>query len=106
MMTILFIIYFIDHHVSDVNTIKSQRNQDTLKICRVELCTELFYAIIPTLFPSMLCADLISLTFVTLLMFFYSCAVLRKCMNSVSSIPEHWHFGSTSWLAANQSDGH
>ena len=40
----------------------------TLKICRVELCTELFYAIIPT---SFLCfADLLSLHLVT----FYFCS--------------------------------
>jgi len=54
----------------------------------------------------MLCADLLSLYLITLLMFFYSCVVLRKYMRSVSSIPEHWHSGSTSWLAANQSGGH
>ena len=57
------------------DSIKQFSNNPTLhifnsgKICRVELCTELFYAIIPTLF---LCffADLLSLHLVT---FFYTC---------------------------------
>jgi len=38
-------------------------------LCRVELCTELFYAIIPTLFLYFF-ADLLSLHLVTFLMFF------------------------------------
>jgi len=41
----------------------------TLKICRVELYTELFYAIIPTLFP---CFLLICFPYVLMLLVLYS----------------------------------
>jgi len=57
------IYYFIHHYVCGVNSIISERNQDTLKICRVELYTELFYAIIPTLF---LCFALICYPYISL----------------------------------------
>ena len=50
----------------------------TLKICRVELCTEQFYAIIPTLFLCMLFADLLSLLLVAFLLFFYSYIIYSK----------------------------
>ena len=39
--------------------------------CRVEVCTELFYAIIPTLIVSILFADLLSLHLVTFLIGFF-----------------------------------
>ena len=52
----------------------------TSKICRVEFSTELFYAIIPTLFLCFLQNDMLSLHHITLLMLYILVHVSSRCM--------------------------
>jgi len=86
------------------DSIKQFSNTPTLhiynsgKICRVELCTELFYAIIPTLF---LCsfADLLSLHLITFLMLFILVFFELGWKESYTTVVAKYFAKTTIWFS-------